>query len=212
MKRLLLLLTFLLALTACSDAETEEKLGSAKEQLEQINNELASKESELEQTKKNLSDANDELEKTLNELDAAKSDLSKTQKEHEDVLNLAKDKEQLEKNVNDLKAQVNDLNNKIAEKQSELEAITAGVKARKEEPIELGAGEYLVGLDLPADRYEVFPIGRGSNFFVYGSSGAIKVNIILSNREGHGVPSYVFVASEGDFIETKTPVKFVPVE
>jgi len=212
MKRLFVLfLSLFLLLVACSEGDTEVK-SNASEEDEVTEEEILTAKEELEEINKEINDRRNTSGTLKNTIAEREQELEQLEEEMADIIELDNNREELEEEVKTLAIKVGELKAEIREKEEELEALTAGVKAREEEPIELGAGQYLVGMDLPPDRYEVFPVGRGSNFFVYGSSGSSKVNVILSNREGHGVPSYVFVASDGDYIETNTPVKFVPVE
>ncbi|KHE66877.1 hypothetical protein LD39_20465 [Halobacillus sp. BBL2006] len=79
----------------------------------------------------------------------------------------------------------------------------------EDEPRTLIAGQYFVGKDLPAGRYQVTNIGNGTNFFVYDSGGYPTVNTILG-EDFYG--DYVFFTEEGDKIETLGKVKLIPVE
>lgn len=75
----------------------------------------------------------------------------------------------------------------------------------------LMAGEHIVGTDLPPGRYVATNIGRGTNFFVYKSTGRLKVNTVLGNGS-IGSGDYKFWAEDGDRIETRGKVKLIPAK
>jgi predicted RNase H-like nuclease (RuvC/YqgF family) len=103
------------------------------------------------------------------------------------------------------------LDGQIKSKQAELDKLTHVVQTTGEAPIRLGAGQYVVGKDVSEGRYTVTNIGRGTNFFVYDSSGEAVVNTILGN-DGIGDGDYTFFATDGEIIETHGSVKLIPVE
>ncbi|WP_079527836.1 hypothetical protein [Halobacillus hunanensis] len=67
-----------------------------------------------------------------------------------------------------------------------------------------------LGSDIPEGRYQVTNVGRGTNFFVYGSDGYAIVNTILGNENGSW--DYVFFTEKGNIIETHGKVKLIPVD
>jgi septal ring factor EnvC (AmiA/AmiB activator) len=106
--------------------------------------------------------------------------------------------------------------NGLKTKQAELDAVneklasvTGQLQKAESQPITLSAGTYTVGQDVPAGRYTVTPVGEGSNFFVYGSSGYADVNTILGSW---GEESYTFYTSAGDSIQTEAKVKLTPMK
>jgi hypothetical protein len=109
------------------------------------------------------------------------------------------------------KGEITKLDTDINAKKSELEKLNEGVKAKKEEPLSLNAGEYIVGKDVPPGRYKATAVGRGTNFFVYNSSGRAQVNTILGDSSV-GKGDYVFFCDSGNVIKTHGPVKLIPVE
>ena len=83
---------------------------------------------------------------------------------------------------------------------------------KKEAPKVLSSGQYIVGQDIPADRYRATNIGEGSNFFVYDENGEAIVNIILGDSSTGGSGDYVFFCDDGNIIQTEAQVKLIPVE
>ncbi|KXY28408.1 hypothetical protein AT269_08300 [Bacillus cereus] len=152
-------------------------------------------------------------------IDAEQKKLDDKKVEVEETLALVANKNQLTSEVDKLgkdvetkKGEVGKLDGDIQAKNSELQKLTEGVKAKQEEPRMLGAGEYIVGKDIPAGRYKATAVGRGSNFVVFDSkSGSATVNTILGNSSvGRG--DYTFFAGSGDIIKTAEQVKLIPVE
>ncbi|ARI79134.1 hypothetical protein HM131_06125 [Halobacillus mangrovi] len=118
---------------------------------------------------------------------------------------LKKENDKLTNLENEVKA----LQSQVDEKKKEMDRLTGELKKAKDEPRTLIAGQYVVGKDLPAGRYQVTNIGDGTNFFVYDSSGYPTVNTILG-EDFYG--DYVFFTDDGDQIETHGKVKLIPVE
>lgn len=81
------------------------------------------------------------------------------------------------------------------------------------EEVELFTGNWLVGTDVPAGRYEITGDGSG-NFFVRNESGSSVVNEILDNADDWGVPSITVNLEEGHEIEISglNAVYFTPYE
>ena len=131
---------------------------------------------------------------------------------------LKKDQETNKKAINKLKdevkakkGEVSKLDDTIKTKKKEIDKLEDTIVRKSKEPIQLTAGQYIVGSDVPAGRYQVTNIGEGTNFFVYDSSGMPTVNTILGDSMV-GTGDFVFFTSEGDMIETLGPVKLIPVQ
>ncbi|MGW5955754.1 hypothetical protein [Bacillus mycoides] len=166
------------------------------------------KENELIYTKSEVRKGIDEEQKKL---DAKKEEVKTTLALVDNKNQLTSEIDKLSKDVEAKKGEVGKLDTDINGKKGELQQLTDGVKAKKEEPRTLGAGEYIVGKDIPAGRYKATATGRGSNFFVYNSSGRATVNTILGNSSvGRG--DYTFFTGDGDIIKTEESVKLIPVE
>ncbi len=150
----------------------------------------------------------DKLEETKTEL-----------KENENLLNDLKDYEKNRKELNEnlktktaeLETKSKDLegiNTQISQKQAELDKLNGDIIQAKGQPITLPAGQFVVGNDVPAGRYNV---SGSSNFFVYSSSGRLKVNTILGNSYvGRG--DYVCTLDTGDNIENHARTTFTPIQ
>jgi len=135
--------------------------------------------------------------------------------EAREVISDADDKEaqsvKLDSDIDNKKKELDGVKKEVGAKQAELDKITNGIAAKKEAPIVLPAGQYIVGKDVPAGRYKATHVDRGSNFFVYDSSGSAIVNTILGNS-AVGSGDYVFFTEEGHVIESRAQVKLIPVE
>lgn len=150
----------------------------------------------------------DKLEETKTEL-----------KENENLLNDLKDYEKNRKELNEnlktktaeLETKSKDLegiNTQISQKQAVLDKLNGDIIQAKGQPITLPAGQFVVGNDIPAGRYNV---SGSSNFFVYSSSGRLKVNTILGNGYvGRG--DYVCTLDTGDNIENHARTTFTPIQ
>jgi len=101
-----------------------------------------------------------------------------------------------------------ELDELISDKQTELENLRTRVRETGEAPIQLGAGNWYAGTDIPAGRYRAS--GGSSNFVVRGNSGRLIVNTILGGR--NGVADYVFTLPADGIIETRSAVTLTPIE
>ncbi len=106
-----------------------------------------------------------------------------------------------------LGAEVARLNAEVAERQAELERLQNLIVRTGEEPIRVGAGNWYVGQDIPAGRYQV---SNGSSNFFVRRGGRSVVNIILGGR--HGVDTYVFTFQTGDVIEARSAFTLTPIQ
>ncbi|CDQ41908.1 hypothetical protein [Virgibacillus salexigens] len=164
-----------------------------------------------------IDDSKNQLADIKEEIESQDGRLSEKKKEVDEVLELVENKERLQKEFEDLENDVSDkkievetLATDIENKQNELDDISNVIQEKEEEPIELSAGQYFVGTDIPAGRYRATNVGRGSNFFVYDVDGNVLVNTILG--DGHGDGDYVFFTEMTDVIESHAKVKLIPVE
>lgn len=164
-------------------------------EIEKVNEQLKEKQDALAAQDRRLNDRKAEVDKVLALVDKQKD--------------ITADIDAKTKELDSMKNQISTLDSEIKAKQAELDKLTSVVIAKQEEPKQLSAGRYTVGIDVPAGRYKAVPVGRGSNFVVYSSMGDLKVNTIL----GDGwEKEYVFDAEEGDKIETESSVKLIPVQ
>lgn len=170
--------------------------------------------SEIEAAQAELKDNNEKVTTSEEAVQKEQDKLDDKEKEVEEALALVENHEELEEDVEkltkeekNLKTEKENLASDIKALEKERDELENVITKKQEEPIELIAGVYLVGYDVPEGRYQVTNIGRGTNFFVRGST---RVNTILG--EDHGRGDYVFFTSDGDEIETAGPVKLIPVE
>ena len=162
---------------------------------------ISEKETELEELENKISQLSSERDSLQKEVDSNKEILA-------DIEEYKANKEEAEQ----LEEKISELNNQISEKEEELATLTGKIRETGEKPIELPAGKFIVGHDLPEGRYKILPIGRGSNFAAYNESGELVDNAIISSREGHGVPELVTFLFDGYIIEARSPFKYVPIE
>ena len=210
---------FLFGCTKTVDIEGEKlNYEQLLDKVEALNEQVVDLEEKKKDYETELSDTEKELDEVNQELDTVNQELDERAVEFASLLDLADEEEALKKKVKSLKKELEtkekekeDLNSDIKGKEKELSKMEDVITKKKEDPIELIAGEYIIGEDIPADRYQATNIGDGSNFVVRSASGSLKVNTILGDSiVGSG--DYVFFGDEGDIIETRAPVKLIPVE
>lgn len=120
----------------------------------------------------------------------------------------AANKEQLEQDYKNKSSELDSLNAQVTSKQAELDTLTGNIVKAKSEPKTLSSGEFVVGSDLPAGRYNV---SGSSNFVVHSSSGKLKVNTILgTSNVGQG--DYVCTLVDGDTMKLSARTTFTPIE
>jgi hypothetical protein len=167
--------------------------------------------SKIKDVKVELDNAKYDLKDTKSKLAAEQSKLDEKKDKVTEVLALVDKSDKIKSDLSEATVNLDNYNKQISNKKAELEKLTSIVKAKKEEPKVLGAGQYIVGKDIPAGRYKATNVGRGSNFFVFDSSGDNVVNAILGDgMVGDG--DYVFFCDDGYVIETHAKVKLIPVE
>lgn len=116
----------------------------------------------------------------------------------------------LAKAIDDLRAtsaKLDDVQSKLTSGRAELIALRGRIQRTKDAPIEMPAGQLVVGHDLPAGRYAV--VGD-SNFQVFAEDGDLKVNTILGGD--YGVKEYVCFLEDGDRIEARGADTFYRIE
>lgn len=180
------------------------ELNGDKVTYDELQGKLADVEANIETKEKEFSTLDEKFKERENEVN--------------EVLALVDEKEEVSTKVDGVKGELTDTEKKLksvseelGEKKNELEKVESAIVKKKEEPTQLLSGVYIVGIDVSEGRYQVTNVGRGSNFFVYDSSGSGKVNTILGDsRVGSG--DYIFFANDGDLIETNGEVKLIPVE
>ncbi|PKR76829.1 hypothetical protein CEY16_13515 [Halalkalibacillus sediminis] len=199
-----------------------EKVEEAEKDLSDVEQQIKGKEEELESVKKDkenqINDLEEEIKATKNELQGEESKLAERQDEFDELIALVEQRDDLKNEIEELdghltgrKDELETINNEISDKEKELEKLQGVISETGEQPIELIAGLYTVGSDVPAGRYRATNVGRGTNFFVYDSSGYPKVNQILGDGT-YADGDFIFNANDGDTIETLGHIKLIPVE
>ncbi|MGX9808827.1 hypothetical protein ACV3PA_16510 (plasmid) [Exiguobacterium acetylicum] len=130
-------------------------------------------------------------------------------KENKDILDLVKQRDAIKEDYEKTKDKNKSLEEKISKKEDVLGDLTFEVIYAKRKPITLSPGQYIIGDDVPVNRYRVESIGEGSNFTINSIDGDLKVNTILGVD---GVNSYTFFGEDGDVLETQADVKLKIIE
>ncbi|MFC4023610.1 hypothetical protein ACFOUV_07215 [Oceanobacillus longus] len=184
---------------------THEELTSKMEELEENVTELEGQ----------IADAESTLADTESKVAGEEKTLSERQDEVEEALALVSERDglvdeltRIENEVGSRQSDLEALDSDILNKQDELASLEGQIIEKSGEPINLLAGEWIVGLDLPAARYQA---SGSSNFVVYSAGGGLVVNTILGDSSvGDG--DYVFFAKDGYRIESSAPATLTPVE
>lgn len=151
-------------------------------------------------------------DKLKSNYDKLNSDYTSKSTEFDKALALSNKTDELKQQISDSEDKLNSLKSDIKGKEGKLSSLTGQIVKAKGSPKTLGAGQYVVGKDIPAGRYKAHALGRGSNFFVYDSDGSPSVNTILGNAGGIGSGDYTFFCDDGNIIETDESVQLIPVK
>lgn len=178
---------------------------------DELQNQIKGKESDLSQLTKTLT----ELETTISEKNSTNKELNTEISNKESLLKevelYSTSKTEKTQEITNLDSEITKLSADIESKKTELASVSEAIIKQKAAPIQLSAGQYIVGQDIPAGRYKAIPVGRGSNLFVFDTSGSSVVNTILGNSD-ISTPEYVFYAFDDYIIETRAAAQFIPVE
>lgn len=135
------------------------------------------------------------------DLQKAKKDYNKISYEYSEAKRTIDDAENIKSSIDDLQQQQNDLQTKV-------NALKQQYDQAKGQPIQLPAGEFTVGKEVPEGRYV---ISGSSNFKTFDSSGDIDINTILGDSEvGDG--DYHGYLPKGYYIKNYAPATLTPVE
>ncbi|WP_238594747.1 hypothetical protein [Caenibacillus caldisaponilyticus] len=156
-----------------------------------------------------LSDIEKEYKEKSDQLSQLQTELASKQNEYDELKQLEANRDTMKQQVESAKDDLRELKSQISEAQDKLSSLRGQIDKANGAPIRLEAGKFTVGDDVKPGRYKVQPIGEGSNFIVYDSTGYPKVNTILGSG---GVPSYTFEAEDGDIIQNEAPAKLTPVK
>lgn len=197
---------------------TKTEIEGKKTTYDELTQIIMDLENEIKEKEQDVVNLHEEIENIEKQLETEQNKLKNKQEEVENAFALLKETDDLKAEVEDLKKEIDSHNKEletitadIEDKENELKSLEETITKKKEEPIELTAGEYIVGIDIPVGRYQTTNVGSGSNFVVYSAAGSLKVNTILGD-DLIGYGDYVFFAEDGDIIESAARVKLIPVE
>lgn len=200
-----LILAFVLMFNAAYASGQESSTAKVNEEALNYNQLLA----EVEKQQKELEAVNSDIESAKENLQVINDDLDKNQSRFDRLKDLASNETKIKSEITAAETTLDGLKSNIDEAKDTLGGLEGKIVKAKGKPTEVGAGHFVFGSDIKPGRYEVTPVGRGTNFVVYSSSGSLAVNTILGSN---GVPSYVFEAGDGYTLENEGRVKLTPVE
>ncbi|MFS7389882.1 hypothetical protein AB6884_10335 [Carnobacterium maltaromaticum] len=146
-----------------------------------------------------------ELKQGVADLQAEKKDIEELIASRSTIEGEVAKKEEEKKNK---QIELDTVNGSIGEKNAELEKLTNIIVAKKQEPIQMPAGNFVVGTDVPAGRYKIEPNGGSGNYFV----NEYKTNIILGVGDSFQLSEYIISLKTDDKIEQGLAVKYTAVE
>lgn len=114
-----------------------------------------------------------------------------------------------EKYQTELKSKINELETNKSNLETQVEKLNKDIITLKGTEKTYPAGFLTAGKDFEPGRYKIY--GGSSNFFVYSSSGSLRVNIILGNGS-YRVSEYLYTFQSGEHIEANSSFKMVPIE
>ncbi|MFE8697932.1 hypothetical protein ACFYKT_16445 [Cytobacillus sp. FJAT-53684] len=198
-------------------ASTE--LSNEKVKYNELMNTINKKQNELSTLEKKKDDLNSEIKAKTKENTTIASEVKENKTAFDEAMKIIENKiaaleeiKTLENRASAKKTEINNLSNDIESKKSELASVSGQIKEKQGAPKKLSAGTFIVGKDIPAGRYKVTPVGRGSNFAVYDSTGNIIENTIISSIPDHGVPEFIVYLDEVNIIKNHSPFLFTPIE
>lgn len=141
-----------------------------------------------------------EQKKTDKNLNKARAQYQKVSNDYSEALKTIDEAKNSQQTIDDLRKQQEDM-------QAKIDALQQQYDQAKGQPIQLPAGEFIVGKEVPAGRYV---ISGSSNFQTYDTSGSIDINTILGNSEvGRG--DYHGYLIDGYIIRNAAPATLTPV-
>lgn len=155
----------------------------------------------VQRLSKERSDADGELKKTQDSIVANSERLALLDGYEHKLAALRND-------LKDTQDKAGEVKTDVATKQAELDALTSKVDEVRSRPIQLPAGHFTAGRDIPPGRYIV----RGdSNFTIYDDRGELKTSVILGNGSYGSLTEYVCDLSDGDKLEDQGADSFQPM-
>jgi hypothetical protein len=194
---------------ALGDNYATVAMGDQKATFDELVTSIDEKEITLEETKNVIEARKDELDGIQEVMKNNQDTIKKAEEFMNNKASLEQELTVLSNQINSKKSEIQTLVSTITSKQEELNSLTGKIQETGEAPIELSAGIYTVGVDLPAHRYKAEPIGDGSNFVVKNSDDRLVVNTILGSG---GEPEYIFPTLDNYTIDTKSRVRLTRVE
>nr|WP_263326945.1 hypothetical protein [Neobacillus sp. Marseille-Q6967] len=174
---------------------------------------------EIEDAKKDIDTYEAKVKEIQSKIKSVNNEYAQRKTEFDEALKIFEQKDTIAAEVTKLsgeveskKGEIATLDTSIQSKKNEIASLDQVIKEKKEAPIQLPAGQFVVGKDIPAGRYKVLPVGRGANFFVYDSNGNNVVNTIIYSNSDFGVSEYITLLSDGYIIDAHSSFKYVPVE
>lgn len=207
----IVILTFCFAF-AIGKNSAQVPLNEKKLNYDELLSQIDTKEKELKDKEDKVEEKRQELMDVIEETTQKESIISEAEEFEVNKTKLEEELNSLSDQINTKKKDLEALNTGIKTKESELASVTGQVKEKEESPKQLSAGKFIVGTDIPADRYKVTPVGKGSNFAVYDSSGEILEHTIISSTPDHGVPEFIVYLQDGYILDNSAPFKFTPIE
>ncbi len=165
-------------------------------------------EAAIEKAMVELDDKNKELKDLDKQINNQKDTLAELSDYKQNKEKKTEELAQMDLDITSKSEEITSLDNQISEKTIELDDLKNIVKATGEAPKVLTAGHYTVGKDIPEGRYIVT---GDRNFFVYSSSGSLKVNTILGGGSW-GEESYTCTLENGDTLELSSKDTFTPIK
>lgn len=132
--------------------------------------------------------------------------------ELDEAIELSDKKSELDAQIIKKNKELDLLNKDIAEATSKLSELQGKITEKDEKPIELPAGQFIVGSDIPEGRYKVTPNGSGGNFFVDDSNGKLVVSQSIREDGEYSVSEYVIFLEDGYSIEAASPFNYIPIK
>jgi predicted RNase H-like nuclease (RuvC/YqgF family) len=198
---------------------TKTELNGEMVNYEELAKEVEKAEGYLKDFDEEIDTARLEIKEVKSDLDSVNREYTKRKSEYDEAKIIAEQKDTVLNEITTLNSQMDGKKNELATldttiqtKKDELAKLESAIIVKNEEPVQLPAGTLIVGKDIKVGRYKVLPVGRGSNFKVYDSTGSNLYNTIISSTPDHGVPEYVVFLGDGNIIEANSPFKYVPVE
>lgn len=155
-----------------------------------------------------INEQKEELSGLQDEVSALKDEKLQLGTEISQAKNYQENKAACDSEIAEKTATIENLDAQISAKQNELDTLTGNIVKAEGAPKTLSAGEYTVGVDIPAGRYNV---SGSRNFVAWDKLGNLKVNTILGNSSV-GVGDYICTLGEGYLIECAARTTFTPIQ